>query len=85
MHDVRQVHESMLSLPDGLGNMAAGLKRVLARVPSAVFAPSEHGHPNYRAIDRGLCIGVKFLEYSLAGLVCGFAGQGFANAMMTIK
>ena len=54
-------------------------------MPSAVFAPSEHGHPRYRAVDRALCIGVKALEYSLAGLVCGFAGQGFANGMMTIK
>ena len=53
--------------------------------PSAVFAPSEHGHPRYRTIDRSLCIAVKFLEYSLAGLICGFAGQGFANGMMTIK
>ncbi|CAK0742361.1 hypothetical protein CVIRNUC_001391 [Coccomyxa viridis] len=64
---------------------STGLKRVLARVPSAVFAPSEHGHPRYRTIDRSLCIAVKFLEYSLAGLICGFAGQGFANGMMTIK
>ena len=63
----------------------AGIKRVLARVPSAVFAPSEHGHPRYRGVDRGLCIVVKALEYSLAGLVCGFAGQGFANGLMTIK
>lgn len=54
-------------------------------MPSAVFAPSEHGHPHYRAVDRALCIVVKALEYSLAGLVCGFAGQGFANGMMTIK
>ena len=61
------------------------MKRVLARVPSAVFAPSEHGHPSYRGVDRALCIGVKALEYSLAGLICGFAGQGFANGMMNIK
>lgn len=66
-------------------NSCAGVKRMLARVPSAVFAPSEHGHPRYRAIDRGLCIVVKALEYSLAGLICGFAGQGFANGMMTVK
>ncbi len=64
---------------------AAGLQRALGRVPSAVFAQSAPGAPRYRPLDRAACVGVKFLEYSLAGMVCGFVGQGFANGLMTLK
>lgn len=63
----------------------AGLKKILARIPSAVFAPSPAGAAPYTVADRAMCLGVKFLEYSLAGLVCGFVGQGIANGLMQIK
>ncbi len=64
---------------------AAGVRRALARVPSAVFAQSVPGAPRYRAADRAACVGVKFLEYSLAGMVCGLVGQGIANGLMNLK
>lgn len=35
--------------------------------------------------QRVACLGIKFLEYSLAGIVCGFIGQGLANGLITIK
>lgn len=61
------------------------MHKVLARIPSAVFAPSPAGAPRYTVLDRSACLGIKFLEYSLAGLVCGFAGQGIANGLMQLK
>ena len=63
----------------------AGLQRALGRVPSAVFAQSAPGAPRYQASERLACLGVKFLEYSLAGMVCGFVGQGLANGLMHLK
>ncbi len=54
-------------------------------MPSAVFAQSVPGAPRYRAADRAACVGVKFLEYSLAGMVCGLVGQGIANGLMNLK
>jgi hypothetical protein len=64
---------------------AAGLQRALAAVPSAVFSSNLPGKPKYSLPARVSCLGVKFLEYSLAGMVCGFVGQGMANGMMRIK
>ncbi len=63
----------------------AGLQRALAAVPSAVFSQNVRGKPKYSVPARASCLGVKFLEYSLAGMVCGFIGQGMANGMMRIK
>jgi hypothetical protein len=57
----------------------------MARVPSAVFAPSLPGALPYSPLERVACLGVKFLEYSLAGMVCGFVGQGVANSLMRVK
>jgi len=54
-------------------------------VPSAVFSQNVRGKPKYSLPARASCLGVKFLEYSLAGMVCGFIGQGMANGMMRIK
>ena len=62
----------------------AGLQRALAGVPSAVFEPNRPG-ARYGAGARVACVGVKFLEYSLAGMVCGFVGQGIANQLMYLK
>lgn len=74
------------SAPDYVfGDYHAGMGKVLARVPSAVFAPSVPGAPRYTVADRAACLGVKFLEYSLAGMACGFVGQGVANGLMQIK
>ncbi len=54
-------------------------------MPSAVFSQNVRGKPKYSLPARASCLGVKFLEYSLAGMVCGFIGQGMANGMMRIK
>jgi hypothetical protein len=39
----------------------------------------------YTVGSRFACLGVKFLEYSLAGITCGFIGQGVANSLMLLK
>ena len=59
-----------------------GIQKLLANVPSAVFAPSLPGAARYTLGQRLSCLVVKFLEYSLAGIVCGLIGQGIANAAM---
>lgn len=64
---------------------STGWQRALNRVPSAVFEPSVVGVRQYSLIDRTACLGVKFLEYSLAGLVAGFVGQGVANSLMLAR
>ncbi len=43
------------------------------------------GVREYSVGSRFACLGVKFLEYSLAGIVCGFMGQGLANSLMLLK
>ena len=62
----------------------AGLQRLLAKVPSAAFAPSQPGR-RYSGSARLACFGVKFAEYSLAGIICGLVGQGIANALIRAK
>jgi hypothetical protein len=39
----------------------------------------------YTLGQRLACLGVKFCEYSLAGIVCGFIGQGLANGLISLK
>ena len=63
----------------------AGLALLLEKVPSAVFQGSLPGMRSYSFLNRAACLGVKFLEYSLAGMFCGFLGQGVANGMMLAK
>jgi len=63
----------------------SALGKMLDKVPSAVFQPNLKGSPAYGAGARLACIGVKFLEYSLAGMACGLVGQGIANAAMMAK
>jgi hypothetical protein len=63
----------------------AALSRWLAGVPSAVFEASIPGVRRYTLGSRVACLGVKFLEYSLAGIVCGLIGQGIANSLMLLK
>ena len=43
------------------------------------------GVKQYSVGSRFACLGVKFLEYSLAGITCGFIGQGLANSLMLLK
>jgi hypothetical protein len=43
------------------------------------------GVKTYSLGSRFACLGVKFLEYSLAGIVCGLVGQGFCNGLMHLK
>lgn len=40
---------------------------------------SKPGEAPYTLGERLACVGVKFLQYSLAGAACGFAGQVAAN------
>eukprot|EP01023_Acetabularia_acetabulum_P053497 TRINITY_DN5991_c4_g1_i2.p1 TRINITY_DN5991_c4_g1~~TRINITY_DN5991_c4_g1_i2.p1 ORF type:complete len:411 (-),score=61.49 TRINITY_DN5991_c4_g1_i2:2157-3338(-) len=61
------------------------LSRLLQQVPSAVFAPSVPGGRHFTVGGRLACLVVKGLEYSLAGLFCGFVGQGIANSCMYIR
>ena len=64
--------------------MRAGIQRLVAGVPSAVFAPSQPGR-RYGPSARAACVGVKFLEYSLAGMACGLVGQAIANGLIRFK
>lgn len=66
-------------------HMAAGLNSMMQKIPSAVFEASLPGVREYGLASRVACLGVKFLEYSLAGMFCGFLGQGVANGMMLAK
>ncbi|KAG2423210.1 hypothetical protein HXX76_015467 [Chlamydomonas incerta] len=61
------------------------LKKWLATIPSAVFEASVPGVKTYNVGQRVACLGVKFLEYSLAGITCGLLGQGLANSLMLLK
>lgn len=63
----------------------AVLQKWLSKVPSAVFEASIPGVRKYTVGSRVACLGVKFCEYSLAGIVCGFIGQGMANSLMLLK
>ncbi|GLI61148.1 hypothetical protein VaNZ11_003432 [Volvox africanus] len=61
------------------------LKKWLATIPSAVFEASVPGVKKYSLTQRVACLGVKFLEYSLAGICCGLIGQGLANSLMMLR
>jgi hypothetical protein len=65
--------------------LAAAAQRALARVPSAVFAPSVPGGVKFTPLSRLACVAVKFFEYSLAGIVCGLIGQAAANGLIVVK
>jgi hypothetical protein len=55
------------------------------RVPSAFFERSVPGVSQYSVVARFGCIGVKFLEYSLGGIIGGLIGQSFANSLMILR
>ncbi|GFR48372.1 hypothetical protein Agub_g10262 [Astrephomene gubernaculifera] len=61
------------------------LQKWLATIPSAVFEASVPGLKSYGVGQRVACLGVKFLEYSLAGICCGLIGQGLANSLMMLR
>eukprot|EP00887_Chlorella_sp_A99_P005252 scaffold1.g5252.t1 len=67
-----------------LGAAASPFKSWLRRLPSAMFEASQPGR-KYTFADRAACYVVKGLEYSLAGIACGFVGQGVANGMMQAR
>lgn len=50
-----------------------------------MFEASVPGVKTYGLAQRVACIGVKFCEYSLAGITCGLLGQGLANSLMMAK
>jgi hypothetical protein len=52
---------------------------------SALLLSCNAGVKQYTVGARFACLGVKFLEYSLAGITCGFIGQGVANSLMLLK
>lgn len=68
----------------GLGGLA-GLQKWLAGVPSAVLEANIPGVRVYSLPQRAACILVKFGEYSLAGMFCGYVGQALANSLMLVK
>jgi hypothetical protein len=55
------------------------------KVPSAFFERSVPGVRSYSIGSRFGCIGVKFLEYSLGGIIGGLVGQSFANSLMLLR
>jgi hypothetical protein len=63
----------------------SALTKWLASVPAAALEANVPGVRSYSFGQRMSCLGVKFLEYSLAGIVCGFIGQGIANGAMAVK
>lgn len=63
----------------------AGLQKALDKVPSAIFEKGIPGVREYSVGARVACVGVKFLEYSLAGMFCGLVGQGIANSAMMAR
>lgn len=62
---------------------ASGLKKWSSQLPAAVFEKSKD--KKYTWGDRAGCFVARGLEYSLAGMVCGFVGQGIASGLMTMK
>lgn len=66
--------------------IVAAARRALDSIPSAVFAPNQPGTGvKFTPLSRVACLGVKFLEYSLAGIVCGLLGQAAANGLIVVK
>eukprot|EP00798_Chlamydomonas_sp_ICE-L_P022102 gene22102-29160_t len=62
-----------------------GIQRYLAKIPSAVFAPNVPGVMMYPIPNRLASLVVKFGEYSLAGITCGFLGQTLANTAINAR
>jgi hypothetical protein len=71
--------------PGSIAARSPRLAAALARVPSAVLEASPPGGPRYSPAARAACLGVKFGEYSLAGMACGAVGQAVANGLMAVK
>lgn len=66
-------------------SFAAGLKKLIARTPKAVFEANTAGELPYTIQQRLFCLVVKFGEYSLAGIVCGIIGHAMAEGLMKVK
>ena len=63
----------------------AGFQRLCDKAPAAFFEKSIPGERTFGALSRFGCLGVKFLEYSLGGMVCGLVGQSIANGAMMAR
>ena len=63
----------------------AGLKKLIARTPKAVFEANTAGELPYTVSQRLFCLVVKAAEYSLAGIVCGVVGHLMAEGLMSAK
>ena len=59
------------------------LRQWSSQLPSAVFEKSVD--KKYTVGDRVGCYVARGLEYALAGMACGFVGQGIASGLMTMK
>lgn len=59
------------------------LRQWSSQLPSAVFEKSVD--KKYTVGDRVGCYIARGLEYALAGIACGFVGQGIASGLMTAK
>jgi len=70
-------------VPTGTGPIA-GLRKWAAKFPSAMFEKSTAAS-KYSVSDRLGCYVARGLEYSLAGMLCGFIGQGIASSLMKIR
>jgi Protein RETICULATA-related len=64
---------------------SAAFQRLCDKAPSAFFERSIPGVRMYSLPTRFGCLGVKFLEYSLGGLLCGVVGQSIANGAMLLR
>jgi hypothetical protein len=62
-----------------------GLRAWSSKLPSAVFARSDPGTKRFGLADRVGCYVARGLEYSLAGMLCGFVGQAVASGLMVAK
>lgn len=79
------IHASRYIYPCMQRVRGAGVQKALDKVPSAVFEKGIPGVRDYSLGSRFACIGIKFLEYSLAGMACGLVGQGIANTAMMAR
>jgi hypothetical protein len=60
------------------------VSRISSPKPCALHPPALPAQV-YSPLQRLACVGIKFLEYSLAGMACGLVGQGIANSLIALK
>ena len=63
----------------------AGIQKLFEKAPAAFFEKNIPGVREFGLPARFGCLGVKFFEYGIGGLVCGLVGQSIANAAMLAR